>query len=29
MFSSDRTVRGYAEEIWGVTPVPPPSATGG
>jgi starch phosphorylase len=21
-FSSDRTIRQYADEIWGVTPVP-------
>ena len=23
-FSSDRTIREYADEIWGVTPVPVP-----
>jgi starch phosphorylase len=25
-FSSDRTIRQYADEIWGVKPVPVPSA---
>jgi glucan phosphorylase len=24
-FSSDRTTRQYADEIWGVAPVPAPS----